>query len=454
MIKNVAIYCRVSTDEQRKFGISVDDQRNSLTDYCKKNNYTIYDCYIDEGVSAGTISKRKEFVRLLKDLDNIDLIIFTKLDRFSRNVRDANNLLVTLDEHKVSFRAIDEDDIDTSTADGRFIFNLKVNLAEHERNKDSERINRVNKYKYEVAKTVCTGAKVFGYDIDDKKHLVVNEKEAKQVRALYNYYLSCNNVNKTCRWFRDNILEKSLSQIKNYLSDRKYIGIWTKVKTKEEIYDFCPAILDEDTFYRVQNMLKKNVKEYYSAGIRRDYIFSGLLVCGKCGFKLGGGTQGKKRDFLKQYRCKQHTREKRCDMAVCVYEEKLENYLKQNILSIVENYLIKSTTSKKEKRKKESVNIKTKMNKLVDLYMSDMIDKQKYTVEYKRLDVQLKKALEEENEEEKINNIDNLKNFLENDFISIYDKLTNAEKNIFWKNIIDYIIISDKDLDKMKIKFL
>lgn len=459
MIKNVAIYCRVSTDEQRKFGISVDDQRNSLTNYCKRNNYNIYDYYIDEGVSAGTISKRKEFVRLLKDLDNIDLIIFTKLDRFSRNVRDANNLIVTLDEHQVSFRAIDEDDVDTSTADGRFIFNLRVNLAEHERNKDSERINRVNKYKYEVAKTVCTGSKVFGYDIDDKKHIVVNEEEAKQVRALYNYYLGCNNINKTCRWFRQNILERSTSQIKNYLSDKKYIGIWTKVKTKEEIYNFCPAILDEDTFYRVQNLLKKNVKEYYSSGIRRDYIFSGLLMCGKCGFKLSGGTQGKKRNFLKQYRCKQHIREKKCDMTVCVYEEKLENYLKQIILECVKNFLVKSTTSKSNaskmrRTKKESVNIKAKMNKLVDIYMSDMIDRQKYTTEYKKLNMELIRALEEENEKERTDKMDNHKDFLEHDFISMYDKLTNAEKNVFWKNVIDYIIISDKDLDKMEVKFL
>ena len=68
-MKNVAIYARVSTEEQRKFGISVNDQKNSLTKYCKDNKLKIYDYYIDEGVSAGTISKRKEFVRLLKDLD-------------------------------------------------------------------------------------------------------------------------------------------------------------------------------------------------------------------------------------------------------------------------------------------------------------------------------------------------------------------------------------------------
>lgn len=454
MIKNVAIYARVSTDEQRKFGISVDDQKNSLTNYCQRNNYTIYDYYIDEGVSAGTISKRKEFVRLLKDLDNIDLIIFTKLDRFSRNVRDANNLLVILDEHKVSFRAIDEDDIDTSTADGRFIFNLKVNLAEHERNKDSERINRVNNYKYHVAKTVCTGAKVFGYDIDEKKHIVVNEKEAEQVRQLFNYYLTCNNLNKTCSWFKKNIMNKSTSQIKNYLHDKKYIGIWTKTKTKEEILDFCPAILDEDTFYRVQKLLKKNVKEYHASGIKRDYIFSGLLVCGECGFKMSGGTQGKSRNYLRQYRCKQHTTEKKCSMSAAIYEEHLENYLKENISLIMENAIVSSTRVKKERKKKESIEIKNKMNKLVDLYMNDMIDKKKYTLEYNTLNEQLNKALEEEKEEEKINNTKQLKTFLESNFIDTYNKLSDAEKNAFWKNIIDYIKISEKDLNKIKIKFL
>ena len=139
-IKTVAIYCRVSTEEQKKFGVSLDDQKNSLTRYCKEKQYKIYDYYIDEGIYAGTITKRKELVRLLKDLDKIDLILFTKLDRFSRNVRDANNLLKVLEEHHCSFRAIDEDDVDTSDADGKFMFDLKVSLAERERTKDSERI--------------------------------------------------------------------------------------------------------------------------------------------------------------------------------------------------------------------------------------------------------------------------------------------------------------------------
>ena len=450
MIKNVAVYCRVSTEEQRKFGISVNDQKNSLTEYCKRNKYKIYDYYIDEGVSAGTISKRKEFVRLLKELDNIDLIIFTKLDRFSRNVRDANNLLVELDKHNTSFKAIDEDDIDTSTADGRFIFNLKVNLAEHERNKDSERINRVNNYKYKVAKTVCTGAKIFGYDIDEYKHLIVNNKEAEQLNELYNYYLKTSSLVKTHQWFKNNVGNKSVGTIRNYLTDTKYIGKFITTRNKELLEDFCPAIIDEDKFYKVQKELKRNIK-LYSSNTKRDYIFSGLITCQECGFKMAGGTRGAKTGFTKIYRCKQHYVERKCINTTSLTEKYIEDYLKQNILKIAEENILKAKKKKKTVSKNKTIDIKNKMNKLVDLYLNDMIDKEKYNRDYNSLKEELTK--EEKNYKEKKDiNIDNLQNFLQNDFLSIYDTLTETEKQRLWRSIIDSITIdNDKNIN---IKFI
>ena len=441
MIKNVAIYCRVSTEEQKKFGISVDDQKNSLTEYCKRNKYKIYDYYIDEGVSAGTISKRKEFVRLLKDLDNIDLIIFTKLDRFSRNVRDANNLLVELDKHNTSFKAIDEDDIDTSTADGRFIFNLKVNLAEHERNKDSERINRVNNYKYKVAKTVCSGQKIFGYDIDEGKHLVANEKEAEQLNELYDYYLKTSSLVKTHQWFKNNVGNKSVGTIRNYLTDSKYIGKFITAKNKEVLEDFCPAIIDEDKFYRVQKELKRNIKTA-NYKKKRDYIFSGLIICKECGFKMAGGTRGARYDFTKIYKCKQHYVEKKCINKTALTEKYIEDYLKENILKIAENNILKAQKKKKITSKNKAAEIKNKMNKLVDLYLNDLIDKDKYNQDYNYLKEELKKE-EQPTKEEKNINIDNLQKFLKMDFLVIYDTLTDVEKQRLWRSIIDNITIDN-----------
>lgn len=452
MIKNVAVYCRVSTEEQKKFGISVNDQKNSLTEYCKKNNYKIYDYYIDEGVSAGTISKRKEFVRLLKDLDKIDLIIFTKLDRFSRNVRDANNLLVELDSHNVSFKAIDEDDIDTSTADGRFIFNLKVNLAEHERGKDSERINRVNKYKYHVAKTVCSGQKIFGYDIVDKK-LVINEHEAKQLNDLFDVFIRTNSILEADRWFNDNVCHRSYNMIVRYLKDTKYIGKYKKVDGTE-IEDFCPAIISEEKFYQAQEIFKRNIKKYYKrvSGDNFPYIYNSLLICPECGRKLHGNrTKGHQ-----YYRCRQAIY-KRCSQGKVYSELKLDKYMKEHILEHIKSAKV-NVSEVQEQIKKNKTSIKTieaKIDKLADLYLNDLISKDKYTLEYTSLNNELKKLQEENLEQAKIVSVnpEELINLIKTKILDTYDSLSSNEKRIIWRRIIDYIIINDLEKGDVEIYF-
>lgn len=456
-IRNVAIYCRVSTEEQRKFGISVEDQKNSLTRYCRENKLKIYDYYIDEGVSAGTIAKRKEFVRLLKDLDNIDLIIFTKLDRFSRNVRDANNLLVELDKHNTAFRAIDEDDIDVSTSDGRFIFNLKVNLAEHERNKDSERINRVNKYKYHTARTVCSGAKIFGYDIDKNKRLVINEEEADQINQLFDKYIETNNLSETTRWFQKNIKKRSYESVRLYLTNTAYIGQYRHIRKKtkeiEIIEDFSPTIVDIEKFNKVQKLLKSNVKKHTGTsenGNKTDYIFNRFIYC-KCGRKLAGKHSKGKHYYI----CK-NALTNLCDNHIHISELNLEKYLLDNIESCIESEINKLENKhlNEQKCKKnnpnEKVQLKKKLQKLTNLYLEDMIELDIYKKEYSTLKLQLEELETEEQSEEKMD-FSKLKEFLESDWQILYNKLENKEKREFWMTIIDSIIFESKE--KFEIKF-
>lgn len=456
-IRNVAIYCRVSTEEQRKFGISVEDQKNSLTRYCKENKLKIYDYYIDEGVSAGTIAKRKEFVRLLKDLDNIDLIIFTKLDRFSRNVRDANNLLVELDKHNTAFRAIDEDDIDISTSDGRFIFNLKVNLAEHERNKDSERINRVNKYKYHTARTVCSGAKIFGYDIDKNKRLIINEEEADQINQLFDKYIETNNLNETTRWFQKNIKKRSYESVRLYLTNTAYIGQYRHIRKKtkeiEIIEDFSPTIVDIEKFNKVQKLLKSNVKKHTGTsenGNKTDYIFNRFIYC-KCGRKLAGKHSKGKHYYI----CKNALTDL-CDNHIHISELNLEKYLLDNIESCIEEEINKLENKhlNEQKCKKnnpnEKVQLKKKLQKLTNLYLEDMIELDIYKKEYSTLKLQLEELETEERSEETMD-FSKLKEFLESDWQVLYHKLENKEKREFWMTIIDSIVFESKE--KFEIKF-
>ena len=99
--------------------------------WCNDNGHALQHIYIDEGYSASTM-KRPQLQSMLSNLKNLDAIAFTRLDRLSRNVLEANKMLELLQQNNVAMISICEDDINTSTANGLFMFNLKVNLAEHE----------------------------------------------------------------------------------------------------------------------------------------------------------------------------------------------------------------------------------------------------------------------------------------------------------------------------------
>lgn len=141
----VAGYARVSTDEQKKYGYSIQAQTEEITQWCNDNDHALQHIYVDEGYSASTM-KRPQLQSMLSNLKNFDAIAFTRLDRLSRNVLEANKMLELLQQNNVAMISICEDDINTSTANGLFMFNLKVNLAEHELKKGSERIKAVFEY--------------------------------------------------------------------------------------------------------------------------------------------------------------------------------------------------------------------------------------------------------------------------------------------------------------------
>ena len=107
-----ALWERVSTEEQAKFGYSIKAQVEALEEHAGKNRIKIVDHYCDEGVSAGKpYTKRPEMVRLLEDVKagKIDIIIFTRLDRWFRNVKEYFKVQEILEQHRVEWKAIFEE---------------------------------------------------------------------------------------------------------------------------------------------------------------------------------------------------------------------------------------------------------------------------------------------------------------------------------------------------------
>lgn len=299
-MKYVACYCRVSTDEQAKFGFSIQAQKDALEKYCKDNNYK-YEFYIDEGVSASSI-KRPALKDMLSKVDVFDMILFTKLDRLSRNVLDANNINKLLLDNKCTMKAIDEDDVDTSTADGTFIFNLKVSLAQREIGKTSERIKFVFQNKRNKGE-VTSGTKKYGYDIIDR-HFVVNIEQQENIIKFYKYFINVGADTKlSFEYFKDNFPSKSYDTYKKILTDTAYIGKYKLYKKNEYIYNYIPRLMTDELFYTVQDLLgkrRKIVKNNKEAPIS---LFDGILKCSKCGGAMSRRISYTKYGNYVSYRC-------------------------------------------------------------------------------------------------------------------------------------------------------
>jgi len=138
----IAIYTRVSTEEQVREGTSLDVQREYLEKYTKREGYEIYKVYSDEGIS-GYSDKRPALQELLKDakLRRFDLAIAYKIDRFSRNLKDLLNLVDELSSSGVGFKSATEP-FDSTTSAGKLMFQQLGSFAEFERNGLAERVLR------------------------------------------------------------------------------------------------------------------------------------------------------------------------------------------------------------------------------------------------------------------------------------------------------------------------
>lgn len=143
----VAIYCRVSTAEQ-----DITVQEKICTEYCERSKFEIYKIYSDNGVS-GAKDSRPAFDQLLSDMRSLkfNCIIVTKLDRIGRSLQHILNLFTEFMNKGVHFIAVTQQ-IDTSSAAGKFQLQMMGAFAEFERNLISERTKEALKYAKNVGK--------------------------------------------------------------------------------------------------------------------------------------------------------------------------------------------------------------------------------------------------------------------------------------------------------------
>lgn len=427
-MKRAALYIRVSTEEQAMHGLSLAAQRESLTKYAKEHDLFIVDYYTDEGKSARKkYTSRPEFMRMLHDVeaDKLDLILFIKLDRWFRSVKNYYKVQEILDAHHVSWQATEEH-YDTTTANGQLYTNIRLTLAEDEANRTSERIKFVFESKLARKEVIC-GKVPLGYMIKDK-HLVPNPETVDMVRDLFEYYRVHNNKKGALRYIREKygkvILFKSFT---NMLADTRYKGVYRGIE------GYCEPIIDPAVFDNFQTT--PTVRNNQT---KRIYIFSGLISCYECGHRMVSVHC----DPYNYYRCNQYTIQ-RCDHKHLMSENLLERWLLDNVRKEFSRFAsdYQSKAAKREKPRIDRATIIRKMTRLKDLYVDELIDKETYRKDYEKYAAMLAEIPAPAAPAVDIKAVQDI---LSEDFRATYEKQDREGRRAFWRSIIKKIVI-DKE---------
>lgn len=440
----VALYIRVSGEEQKIKGLSLEAQQERLEEYARNQGWIVVGTYIDAAKTARKdMRKRSEFQKMINSVkrDEIDLLLFCRLDRWFRSVADYYKIMEILQAHHCDWKTTDEE-YDTSTANGRLYINVKLSIAQNEADICSERISVVFDSKVQHG-TVVSGNCPFGYIVNEEKRLAIDPDAAAIVRDAFNYYESSVSQRGTIRHIRETYgVNWCDATFRRMLSERLYTGVYDSNKRFNE--NFCDPIIDAAQFDRVQKLLKKNARFSPAGNI---YIFTSILKCAECLHNLSGCRTCSGNRYYYYYRCNQHLQRGRCPHNNSVREDYIESWLFEHLQEELERckleWEIRSAERKKKNRLNDKAVLKRKLTKLKELYMDDLINIEEYKKDYQIYTAALQQ-IPEEMPEETPPDFSAVERMLQADFRNIYDSLTREEKRTLWRSVISEIRV-DRD---------
>ena len=452
-VLRVAIYCRVSTEEQVMHGYSLEAQEEALLAFAKEHGLKVVKIYRDEGFSARKpILKRKVMLELLEDVKDgkIDRILFVKLDRWTRNVSEFHAVQQILDRHNVTWQAILED-YNTVTADGRLKLNIMLSVAENEADRTGERIrftynSRVQKGEAPFPSRVAP----FGYKvevIDGVRRMVKNPDTQEAVEFFFRLAVVHSIRHAAEITNREFGLSRAYTQWHRMTKNTAYYGTFHGVE------NFCEPYITKDEFDKLNN----NPQQVRKAKNNRTYIFSGLVKCGCCGRRMNGkySTSGRgSRGVYHYYRCIGTL------VAVCenptLSEKKIEDYLLENVRREIEGQILEyEVAMASPKVAKKKANIGTLQERLrrinVSYHAGNMTDDE-YLEESAAVKASIADAQKEEEEHIPALDIEGLKEFLDSGFETVYESLTSEERRRLWISVIDEIVVENREVKSIKFR--
>ncbi|MFD9627697.1 recombinase family protein [Peribacillus muralis] len=450
----VAVYARVSTDEQFREGYSIDSQKENILNFVKSQAWEVYDFYVEEGVSAKNL-KRPSIQRLIHDAieRKFDVVVFYKLDRLVRSVSDLDSLLQLFDDNKIAIRSVTEP-FDTTTAIGRFLITLVAAIAQWERETISERVV-VNMIKKANLGERNGGRAPYGYSLKEGK-LTINEEEARFVKDIFNLYISGKGIRSIVLYLNQFNVTKDIRTISRMLDNPVYSGRlrWANNSKMDSIISeelTHPPIIDQDLYEQTQQIRNQRAKEGKKA--TSPYPFSGVLKCARCGSPLSGYY--KKARGSKHYVCIAKKNKGTCDLPMFTENALTNAFLKillpdnvDQFLNLTSNFQMKSPKDEDngntiKELEKELSNIKSRKKNWLLALGNGVISQEEYLTMTKadtKNEEVIKEQLSGLSQQSVVLDKDSILNLL----LSLNDSWTSAtyyEKKSFIKDIFKNILV-------------
>ncbi len=447
-IERVAAYVRVSTTEQKLHGLSLDAQRDKLTEYAAAYNMKIVEWYLDEGVSGRKpIKKRPELQRMIRDAEEkkFDKIIFIKLDRFFRSVAEYHECMKRIDP--IVWTATEEK-YDLSTANGRAFVNMKLTIAELEADQTGERIKIVNEYKIKSGMPLFgTKCMPFCYAVsapdEGERHKYIVKQEKEIMEDLIAHFTTTQSIRSATLYINKKYNRKfHYNSITNVLKNEMICGSYRGNP------NYCEPYITREEFDNIQTIIKRNPR--WSTDPKHSYIFSGLIKCPHCGRNLTGAPHvttrpktGKRYQYY-GYRCQDNRNSKTCTFSAMPFENIIERQLLEKLDGIIARKkaeLIKAEQS--ESMKPTKYDLPALQAELERLNYSWQKGRIKSMDEYDRRYDDLMEKIDLANAEraEKSNEPDyeKIQSILSCGWKEAYATLDDEHKRAFWRSFVEEI---------------
>ena len=407
--KVAGIYIRVSTEDQAREGFSLGEQEEKLKQLCDYKGYEVYKVYCDAGISAKDMEHRPKFQEMLKDMKDgkINYIVAYKLDRVTRSVRDLEELISQLEKYN-TYLVCDRDDVNTSTANGRFFVRMLTVLSQLEIEIVSERtkfgLNGAIKSGH------LPGQVALGFKKDGNKKTIIDPATAPIVKRVFDLYLQGKTFLQISNIFNDEkVLNKNWkdTHIERIINNRLYMGDYEMYKRLKEWKNVEPVIymnvvdpiIPRYIWEECQAQKIINQRTYTRD---RVYTFFQKLKCPRCGKIMkckGSGGKRKKYVYYNCEDCHENIRES-------YVEEEFEKIVGQLLRFDNEyNELFLPLFADKEKQvdksdiEREIINLTKQKERIKKAYMSEVVElddfKEDLKVINEKLDI-LTKQLEKE----------------------------------------------------------